>query len=142
MAISGLEILNRNVQITHEWINELDAMLGWNDKTRTYRLLRVTLQTLRDCLPIAEIADFSAQMPTLLRGVFYEHWRPSAPKNRFDLDHFYARLGEAFSQDPIEDLGDVVAVVFEFLSSKISAGEIGDVRHALPAAIREIWQHA
>jgi uncharacterized protein (DUF2267 family) len=66
--MTGLEILNRNVQITHEWIDELDAMLGWNDKGRTYRLLRVTLQTLRDCLPLAEIADFAAQMPTLLRG--------------------------------------------------------------------------
>lgn len=142
MGKPGLEILNRNVQITHEWINELDAMLGWNDTARTYRLLRATLQTLRDSLPIAEIADFSAQMPTLLRGVFYEHWRPGAEKRRFDLDHFYARLDEAFSQDPIEDVGEVVAVVFEFLSSKISAGEIGDVRHALPASIREIWQHA
>lgn len=142
MTTPGLEILNRNVQVTHEWINELDAKLGWNDKTRTYRLLRVTLQTLRDCLPLAEIADFSAQMPTLLRGVFYEHWRPGAEKKRFDIDHFYARLDEAFAQDPIEDIGDVVPVVFEFLSTRISAGEIGDVRHALPASIREIWQQA
>ena len=142
MTTPGLEILNRNVQITHEWINELDAMLGWNDKARSYRLLRVTLQTLRDCLPLAEIADFSAQMPTLLRGVFYEHWRPGAEKKRFNVEQFYARLDEAFSQDPIKDMGDVVAIVFDFLSAKISAGEISDVRHALPVSIREVWQHA
>ena len=142
MASHGLEILNRNVQITQEWVKELDGMLGWNDHARTYRLLRATLQTLRDCLPLAEIADFSAQMPTLLRGVFYEHWRPGVKKQRFDLDDFYARLNEAFKQDPIEDIGDAVATVFEFLSTRISAGEIGDVRHALPPSIREIWQHA
>lgn len=137
--MTGLEILNRNVQITHEWIDELDAMLGWNDKGRTYRLLRVTLQTLRDCLPLAKIADFAAQMPTLLRGVFYEHWRPNAQKHRYDIDRFYASIDHAFAQDPLEDTGDLVSRVFGFLSSKISTGEIGDVRHALPEPIRELW---
>ena len=140
MSTKGLEILDHNVQLTHAWINELDVMLGWNDRTRTFRLLRVTLQTLRDVLPLGETADFAAQLPTLLRGVFYEHWRPAAPKiSHRDRDYFFTRINGAFRTDPFDDVGDAVSIVFAFLSRKISAGEIGEMRQSMPEELRSLW---
>jgi uncharacterized protein (DUF2267 family) len=136
----GLEGIDHSVQLTHVWINELDASLGWENKPRSYRLLRTVLQTLRDWLPVNEAVDLGAQLPTLLRGVYYEHWRlaatPVHPRSKAD---FMARIDHAFTADPIAVTPEAVAAVFALLSSKITAGEIDDVRHVLPADIRALW---
>jgi uncharacterized protein (DUF2267 family) len=96
MSASGLESLNHSLQMTHRWINELDAALGWHNKARSYRLLRTVLQSLRDCLPLGEAGDFAAQLPVVLRGVFYEQWRPaSSDKSRWTYDRLLGRVDEA-----------------------------------------------
>ena len=77
MTAVGLEGLEHTVQLTHTWINELDDRLGWNNKPRSYRLLKAVLHALRDWLQLNEAADLAAQLPTLLRGAYYEQWRPA-----------------------------------------------------------------
>lgn len=140
MNTDRLESIDHTVQLTYIWINELDEMLGWSDKSRSYRLLRTVLQTLRDWLPVNESADLAAQLPALLRGVYYEHWRPATTpvKQRSKAD-FLARVDHAFVGDPILYTAEAVSIVFQFLSGKVSAGEIADVRHALPADLRALW---
>jgi uncharacterized protein (DUF2267 family) len=140
MSAVGLESIDHTVQLTHIWINELDARLGWENKHRSYRLLRTVLQALRDWLSVNEAAGFGAQLPELLRGIYYEHWRPDATpvKERHKAD-FIARIDAAFKTDPILFTPDAVMAVFELLSDKIAAGEIEDVRHALPADLRALW---
>ncbi len=140
MSAVGLESIDHTVQLTHIWINELDARLGWADKHRSYRLLRTVLQAVRDWLSVNEAAGFGAQLPELLRGVYYEHWRPATTpvKNRHKAD-FIARIDNAFRTDPILFTPDAVTAVFELLSDKIAPGEIADVRHELPADLRALW---
>ena len=71
MSAVGLESIEHTVQLTHIWINDLDARLGWENKHRSYRLLRTVLQAIRDWLKVEEAAKFGAQLPELLRGVYY-----------------------------------------------------------------------
>jgi uncharacterized protein (DUF2267 family) len=140
MSTDGLEGIERTVQVTHGWINDLDSALGWNNKSRTYRLLRTVLQAIRDWLPANEAADFAAQLPELLRGVYYEHWRPATtPVKHRHRDDFLARIDHAFTSDPFVSTPDVVSTVFVFLGQKVSGGEINDVRQSLPADLRELW---
>ena len=140
MSTEGLESIEHTVHQTHAWINELDRMLGWDNKARSYRLLRTVLQALRDWLPVNEAADFAAQLPNLLRGVYYEHWRPVAtPVKHRSRAEFLARVDHAFVGDPIAYTAEAVSIAFQFLSTKIAAGEIADVRHALPADVRALW---
>jgi uncharacterized protein (DUF2267 family) len=140
MSTIGLESIDHTVQLTHQWISELDQRLGWEDKHRSFRLLRTVLQALRDWLPVNEAASFGAQLPELLRGVYYEHWRPAAtpvkPRHKAD---FIARIADAFKVDPFFVSEDAVAIVFELLTDKLTRGEIENVRRALPADIRAIW---
>ncbi len=76
MSTVGLESIDHTVQLSHIWINELDSRLRWENKHRSYRLLRTVLHALRDWLPVNEAVELGAQFPELLRGVYYEHWRP------------------------------------------------------------------
>ncbi len=78
--------------------------------------------------------------PNLLRGVYYEQWRPATtpvkPRSKSD---FLGRIDHAFVGDPILHTEDAVRITLRFLSTKIAAGEIADVKHALPADLRALW---
>jgi len=140
MSAAGLESIDHTVQLTHIWINDLDSRLGWENKHRSYRLLRTVLQALRDWLPVNEAVGLSAQLPELLRGVYYESWRPATtPVKHRKKAEFLARIADAFRNDPIPSTSNAVTAVFELLSHKISEGEIEDVRQKLPADIRALW---
>ncbi|MGA2792490.1 MAG: DUF2267 domain-containing protein [Roseiarcus sp.] len=140
MSALGFESIDHTVQLTHAWINDLDQILGWDNKPRAYRLLRVALQALRDWLQVEDCAHFGAQLPTLLRGIYYEHWRPAAtPVKQRDRASFLARIDQAFEMDPIDDTAGAARAVFRVLSSKITTGETDKVRHALPHDVRDLW---
>ena len=140
MSTTGLEGIDHAIQQTHIWINEIDVRLGWENKPRAYRLLKAVLHALRDHLLVNEAVDLAAQLPTFLRGVYYEQWRPATtPAKERDRESFLARIDEAFVGDPIGDTAKAVAVVFDLLSEKVSAGEIADVRHSLPGHLRALW---
>jgi uncharacterized protein (DUF2267 family) len=140
MSAVGLESIDHTVQLTHRWINELNDQLAWNNKARTYRLLRTILQAVRDWLPVNEASQLAAQLPTLLRGVYYEHWRPAAtPVKDRGKPAFLARVNAEFRNDTIADIQETISTVFAFLSSKVDFGEIDDVRNAMPADLRRLW---
>ena len=140
MSAQGLEGLDRTVQLTHIWINDLDRRLEWNDKARSYRLLKAVLHALRDSLQINEAVDVGAQLPGLLRGSYYEQWRPAkTPVKDRTIEGFVARVSEAFQRDPLPDPPKAITAVFQLLTSKITQGEIEDVRRCLPREIRGIW---
>jgi len=140
MSAVGLESIEHTVQLTHIWINDLDARLGWENKHRSYRLLRTVLQAIRDWLKVEEAVKFGAQRPELLRGVYYEQWQPAkAPVKKRSKVDFIARVDHAFQADPLVLTPEAISTVFQFLSAKISPGEIEHVHHALPADIRALW---
>ena len=140
MSTHGLEALDHTVQLTHVWINALDERLRWHSKPRAYRLLKAVLHALRDSLPHEEAVDLAAQLPTLLRGAYYEQWRPArTPVRQRKRADFLARVDAAFAADPLPDTEAAVTAVFDVLSEKISLGEVENVRGSLPEDIRELW---
>lgn len=140
MSAQGLEGLDHTVQLTHIWINDLDRRLEWNDKARSYRLLKAVLHALRDSLKVNEAVDLGAQLPGLLRGAYYEQWRPAAtPVKGRNIEHFLERVNESFKRDPLADPAKATMAVFQLLSKKITEGEIEDVRRCLPEELRNIW---
>jgi uncharacterized protein (DUF2267 family) len=140
MSAVGLDGIDHAVQQTHIWINDLEKRLGWNNQPRTYRLLRTVLHAVRDHLPVNEAVDLGAQLPTLIRGVYYEQWRPATrPIRDRHLESFLASIDKAFINDPLDDTGEAAATVFSLLSDRVSAGEIADVRHSLPTQLRLLW---
>lgn len=98
------------------------------------------LHALRDSLRVEEAANLGAQLPGLLRGAYYEQWRPSTtPVKSRSVEEFLERVREQFRRDPIAEPSQAVMAVFQLLSKKITEGEIKDVRGCLPEAVRNIW---
>lgn len=140
MSAQGLEVIDHTVLLTHEWINDLRDRLGWESSRDALRLLRVTLAQVRDHLGHEELAQLSAQMPLLIRGMFYEGWSPShTPLHERSIEQFMAPIEAKFSDVRDWRGRQSVSAVFQTLNEKISDGEIDDVRAGLPQAIRDIW---
>ncbi|WP_299554549.1 DUF2267 domain-containing protein [uncultured Tateyamaria sp.] len=138
MSSQGLEVIDQTVHLTHEWINELAERVGYASKRSTLRLLRTVLHLLRDRLPQDEMAQFSAQLPLLIRGIMFEGWQPKLlPKTSLKLE---PTILDAM-QDTAEFRGpEDVRYVFDLLNVRISRGEIEDVRACLPEEMREYWK--
>lgn len=140
MSAVGLEGLERTVHLTHVWINDLNDRLCWNDKSRAYRLLKAVLHAVRDWLEVDESANLAAQLPGLLRGAYYEQWRPATtPVKKRNRQAFLDHVERNFKRDPLLNTAECVTAVFQLLSEKITIGEVEDVWHALPEDVREMW---
>lgn len=140
MTTTGLSTFDETVQLSNVWLNELMRAVQWGDKSRAYRLLRATLHALRDRLTAHEAVHFGAQLPMLIRGLYYEGWhmRDTAPSER-TKNAFLGHINSEFKPDPNTDTEQLAREVFKLLARKISPGEIEDVTHMLPPEVRALW---
>ena len=76
MSATGLEVFDQTLQKTNIWLKEIMEHLG-PDRQRAYHALRAVLHTLRDRLTVEEAAHLSAQLPLLIRGIYFEGWHPA-----------------------------------------------------------------
>jgi uncharacterized protein (DUF2267 family) len=139
MSAQGLDVIDRTVEATHRWIHELSSRLGWEDRRQTLHLLRATLTALRDLLSPDEAAHLGAQLPILLRGMYYEGWRPARTPLPMTRATFIARIEEQMGAGgEYESPADIVEAL-DVLAFHVSAGEIADLKAALPEDIRAMW---
>lgn len=140
MTTTNIRSLERTIQTTNEWLGELDEEFGWDNRARTYKSLRAVLHTLRDRLQVQEATQLAAQLPLLLKGVYYDGWNPAKmPMSIRTQEEFLEKIADNYGGDDISAPGEMATIVFEQLNRRVSAGEIGDVRTSLPESIRALW---
>lgn len=128
------------LQKTNLWLGELGQELGWDDSRRAYRALRATLHALRDRLTVEETAHLGAQLPMLIRGIYYEGWNPTGkPLKERHIEEFLGHIEDELNPDLEANPEDVARGVFRLLSRRISAGEVQDIKHVLPRPLRTLW---
>ena len=132
--------LDKTLEKTNAWLAHLDTALDWRDRQRSYAALRGVLHAIRDRLPPQEAVDLAAQLPMLVRGLFFEGWRLAGKPRRYrHKAEFLAQVATEAPWLAAEDREQVVTAVFALLSSELGAGETDQVRASLPAELRELW---
>jgi uncharacterized protein (DUF2267 family) len=140
MSLTTINPLESTVHTTNVWLKELMDELGWADHHRAYLALRAVLHTLRDRLTVAETADLGAQLPMLIRDLYYEGWTPRGkPVKERKQEDFLAHIAVALPGHAENFPEEVAWAVFKVLQRHVSTGEIGDVKQVLPAPIRSLW---
>lgn len=139
--MENLTVFDSTVHKTNEIINEVSIEAKLHDREAAFKALRATLLALRDRLLVNQAAHLGAQLPVLLRGFYYEGWKPAAvpQKDRSQkefLDHIQDYLSD---KEPELNAQHVATSVFSVLANRISAGEIEDILKTLPEEIRELW---
>lgn len=116
--------------------------MDWNDRAKTYSALRTVLHALRDELIIEEAVDLAAQLPLILRGLYYEGWSPArTPRCDRNLDLFLEWVADNYTQSDAERIDPrwLCESVFTLLNEYISAGEIDGVKSMLFGPLQDLW---
>jgi uncharacterized protein (DUF2267 family) len=121
------------------WLKDIMEEEGWRDRHRAYKALRTVLHLLRDRLTTEEAAHLGAELPMLIRGIYYEGWNPTDNPKKRTKEAFLSYVAENFHNDPDIDPEEVVRSVFTVISSHVPEGEIADIRAILPEDLKHLW---
>jgi uncharacterized protein (DUF2267 family) len=134
------EVFEATLQKTNIWLKQISDALHWDDHQKAYHGLRAVLHVLRDRLPVAEAAHFGAQLPLLVRGMYYEDWKPaSTPVNIKTSQAFYDAVKQHFAADQNVNPKRLTEAVTRLLTRHISPGELEKLHSIFPPHLREIW---
>lgn len=141
MSQASLRAFESTLQTTHIWLNDILERLGWGqDQQRAYHALRAVLHALRDRLSVDQAAALGAQLPMLIRGIYYEGWHPAGkPIKERKKEDFLAHIGADFREDAGVNTEEIARSVFQVIAKHVSPGEIKHVKISLPTEIRSLW---
>lgn len=139
MSNNGFSEFGNTIQKTNELLKEIEITFGWeNRRNQSYAALRAVLHALRDRLPVEESAQFSAQLPMLVRGIYYEGWDPSKVPKKIHKEEFLQEIRQQCPFSIKGDTEDIVEVVLTALGKYVSLGEAEDIVSILPKDIAEL----
>jgi len=140
---TGIRGIDSTLQKTQLWLGELCAELGWKDKHMAYSALRAVLHALRDRLPVNQAASLGAQLPLLIRGLFYDGWRPSDVPLRvrhredfLDLVREELDRNHAITEEPDRIVEAVLALLGRHCGSELRKLEL-----SLPRELQQLFPH-
>ncbi|MBB5916736.1 uncharacterized protein (DUF2267 family) [Nocardia transvalensis] len=127
------------VRTAHEWLRAVTEAFDTYDRHYAYRLLRAWLHAVRDRLPVPSSAHFSAQLPEVFRGTFYEGWVPGHVPVPHDAASFvdqFAREADVSRAEAVQLIG----ILTDTLAELCSPGQIDHVLAVLPTRLRDVLQ--
>ncbi len=99
---TNVATLDTTIQETNVLLKDIEEEFGWEgQREAAYDALRAVLHTLRDRLTVEEAADFSAQLPILIKGIFYDSWQPASMPVKMDKEEFFEEIRERLPR-PVE----------------------------------------
>jgi uncharacterized protein (DUF2267 family) len=139
MSATGLDVFDKTLQTTNIWLDEIMREIG-PDRQLAWHVLGTVLRTLRDRLPMGLAAHLGAQLPLLVRGVYYDQWRPNdeALKER-SQEQFVEHVAQGLTDVRPINPQKAVKAVFHVLNHYVDPNQISNVRDSLPAAVRQLW---
>jgi uncharacterized protein (DUF2267 family) len=127
------------IQQTQIWLKELRDNAELADEATAFSVLRAVLHQLRDRLSIEEAADLAAQLPILIRGIYFEGWQPAhVPQKIRSKQEFLDQV--TFKLLPHRVQAErVVRDVLALVAHHCDPGEISDVIGQLPPELQQLW---
>jgi uncharacterized protein (DUF2267 family) len=141
MVYATIDAFDITLQKTMIWFQKIMDEMGWDDQHKTYQILRCVLHTLRDRLPIQEAVDLGAQLPMLIRGMYYEGWNlKGKPIKMHTQEEFFTHVCQQLPASRCDfNPEQATRAIFKVLAESISAGEIQDIKDNMPKSLLDLW---
>lgn len=137
---TGLDTFDKTVQESNLWLKDVMERLDTRDRHHAYSTLRAVLHALRDRIGAESAAHLGAQLPMLLRGLFYEGWDPTGKPTK--ERHEVAFLAHIANELPRAEEGDVeqgVTAVLDVLSKHVDRASAVKLAGMFPKELRKFW---
>lgn len=145
---SGIDVLDRTVQQTNQWLDDVAALIDAPDRQLAYQALRAVLHALRDRIAADDAAHLAAQFPLLVRGIFYDDYRvdtgpetrAAAPSATLDpRAAFLERLDRSVFRGLEMQPERVARAVFKVIAGHIDPPELEKLARRFPEDLRDLW---
>ena len=137
---TGLDVFDRTLQQTNLWLKDLMERLGTGDRKLACNVLKATLHALRDRIGPENAIHLGAQLPILVRGIYYDGWQfaQTPGKERHKEEFFDYVDGDVFRGLGVDvEMG--VRSVFEVMCQRMDPGEVEKVIRLLPKELQALW---
>lgn len=124
------------------WLKDIQATGKALNRFQAYAALRAVLHALRDCLPPAAAGKLAAQMPLLIKGVFFDGWKVAAKPSRLSREEFMSRIRDELRGQSNVNPALALEAVVRALYRNISCSEIEAMCYVLPRHVRAAVQSA
>lgn len=140
MSATGLDTFDRTVHETNHWLRVVMAELKTDNRRQAYAALRASLHAVRDRIGPEHAVHFGAQLPILLRGVYYEGWRPSeTPTRERRLDDFLAYVESLLDTRSGIDPAEALRASFAAIAELLPFSEVIKIVNLLPRDLKILW---
>lgn len=140
MSATGLEVFDKTIHETNGYVKIVMRELETDDRHIAFEALRGGLHALRDGLDIKEGAHLAAQLPMLLRGLFYEGWMPHAvPSHVRHVDEFLDCVSRHLPPRLQRYPEEAARATFAALRERVGSGETEKIVGGLPKPLRALW---
>jgi uncharacterized protein (DUF2267 family) len=125
---------------TNRLLHEIEEAYGWPKERRnqSYAALRAVLHALRDRLSVEEAAQLGAQLPMLVRGIYYAGWDPSKVPMKLNREEFLRRIRDEFPYEIEGDIEQLERTVLQALRRYITDGEWNDIKAVMPKELATV----
>lgn len=140
---SGHPSFDHTVQDANLWLKAVATQLHFEERRHAYSALRAVLHALRDRLQTQNAVNFAAQLPMVIRGLYYEGWRcDEKPSDDDTVDEFCATVKNELPPQFPMDARTLSRGVFQVIFDRLDPGETAKVIGQLPVALRSLWPEA
>lgn len=140
MSEHHLPTIDHAVQQINVWLKKLVAEHHLPERQHALSGLRAVLHALRDRLTGDQAVHFGAELPTMVRGIYYEGWHlASNPSNERQLQPFLDRVQKQLPPKYPRDAKGTTEAVFALLADELDRGLIVKVVGELPEPLRVLW---
>ncbi len=140
MSTTGLDVFDTTLQETNHWLKLMMVELQTDDRREAYLALRGTLHALRDRIGAMNAVHLGAQLPILLRGIYYEGWRPAeSPTHERRLEDYMDHVAADLPPKYKSKAGEVARACFAVMSRCLDRGEMLKLRRSLPHEVLNLW---
>lgn len=140
MSTNGLDVFDKTIQTANIWLDEIMGAIG-PDRQIAWKVLGTVLRKLRDRLPVEAAAHLGAQLPLIVRGLYYDQFQPAKqPTDCRTVEEFNAEVAEWLSDVRPVDPEAAVHAVLAVLTRHLDPGQIAKIQGVLPRPLRDMWQ--
>jgi uncharacterized protein (DUF2267 family) len=137
---TGLDTFDKTVQESNLWLKDVMDRLDTEDRHRAYSSLRAVLHALRDRIGPESAAHLGAQLPMLIRGLYYEGWDPTnKPSKERHEDAFLAHIARELPRAEEGEVEQGAMAVLDVLSKHVDRGGAVKIAGMFPAELRRFW---
>jgi uncharacterized protein (DUF2267 family) len=137
---TGLDTFDKTVQESNLWLKDVMERLDTTDRHHAYSTLRAVLHALRDRIGAESAAHLGAQLPMLLRGLFYESWDPTGkPTKERHEAAFLAHIAKELPRAQSDEVEQGTYAVLDVLSKHIDRATAVKLAGMFPLELRKFW---